>query len=338
MIKRIPHNKIIWTDDEIEFIKTSYKTLSKPEIAQILGKTKRSIARIFIELNLKRSVEELKVLRGKINKKTGRDLSYDLVKEIAKKYNTRHEFYLKDSGAYGAAVKHKWLNDICVHMVNRNFSIPQLLLKDILEFIFDVKCSYNEKIVIKPLEIDCYFSKWNLGFEYDGVYYHNDNDDKIKKDVCIKNNIKLFNIIEKGCNYRNYEENIKSQIIDILPEINKIIGIEIDVSLIRDYKPKIIFPNTFTNDEKEMMLNCRLSQIRETDKNLFKKIKKYSNLNDLNNDIRYNKFKTIDEYKTFLLSKNYKNFTELCNKEHPYREVKKFGVDINEIKTLYLKK
>jgi len=335
MDKKIPHNKIIWTNDEIDYIKSSYKVLSNPEIAKFIGKSKRSVDRILSELNLKRSVNELKELRSKINKKTGRDLTYDLVKEIANKYNTRHEFYLKDPSAYNVAVKHKWLDGICKHMVNRNFSIPQLMLRDILEYIFNIECSYNDKNIIKPLEIDCYFPKWNIGFEYDGIYYHNDINDKIKKEICINKGIKLFNIVEKGRNFRNYEENIKNQIIENLIEINNLTGLNIDALSVKEYIPKVVFPNIFTDSEKNIILNNKLSFIRKTDKGLYKKIKKYYNVNELNNDIRYIKFKTIEDYKSFLISKNYKNFTELCEKEHPYREVKKFGFDINEIKSLF---
>jgi predicted GIY-YIG superfamily endonuclease len=43
--------------------------------------------------------------------------TYEKCKEEALKYITRSDFYFKSIGAYGASVKNKWLNDICLHMI-----------------------------------------------------------------------------------------------------------------------------------------------------------------------------------------------------------------------------
>jgi hypothetical protein len=64
------------------------------------------------------------------------------------------------------------------YMVVKNVSMPQLILKSILEDTFKVPCSFNDRNVINPLEIDCFFSEYNIGWEYDGKYYHSDIKDK----------------------------------------------------------------------------------------------------------------------------------------------------------------
>ena len=39
--------------------------------------------------------------------------------EVALRYSSRKEFERKESGAYSAAQKHNWLEDICFHMPKR---------------------------------------------------------------------------------------------------------------------------------------------------------------------------------------------------------------------------
>ncbi len=48
--------------------------------------------------------------------------------EEALKYNARTEFSYKSGGAYSSAKRNKWLNDICIHMVNKKY--PNYWTKD----------------------------------------------------------------------------------------------------------------------------------------------------------------------------------------------------------------
>jgi hypothetical protein len=331
--------KIYWTDDELKILNELYKTNTNNELSVLLNKTKKSVGKKLKELNLYRTKIEKDFVTAKISKINGRDLTYELVENIAKKYVTRHEFYLKDKGAYSKAVKMGWLESICTHMVSGGFSIPQLLLKDILEFILKEKCDYENRSVIKPLEIDCYFDKWKIGWEYDGRYFHNSIDDKNKKELCSKVGVELFNIHEFTDNYRDYEKNIKNQLILQIEKVNLITGLNITKEDILNYSPKIVFPNLLTPEEKLLVVGKKMTEIKQHP-DLFKKVKKYKLFEntelDIVNDLPKNKsFKSYGEYEKYLKTCNYPNFKVLCKFEHPHRIMKKFNLPISLIHNLY---
>jgi hypothetical protein len=331
--------KTYWSDDEIKTLVNHYATHSNNELSVILNKTKKNISRRLGILGLKRTKAEKDFITSKICKLNGRDLNFKFVKKIANKYRTKQEFYLKDFSAYNKAVKSKWLISICTHMIDGNFSIPQLLLKDILEFMLKDKCNYNDRTIIKPLEIDCYFPKWKIGWEYDGRYFHKTIDDNKKTLKCSKIGVKLFRVNEFSDNYRDYETNIKSQLIEQLDEIRMITGFNIKEEDILRYKPKIVYPNLLSKDEKEMVNGKKMSELKKFGE-LFKKIKKYrlfenSEYNIINDLPSYKKFDNFDDYKNYLIDCNYKSFTELCKHEHPHRLMKKWGLPITLIHGMF---
>jgi hypothetical protein len=335
------NQKVIWNDNEIQVLIDLHQTTSNNDLSKLLNKTSRSIGKKLKSLNLYRTKVEKDFITGKACKLNGRDLTFEYVKNVARRYNTRHEFYLKDPSAYSAAIKNKWLNDICQHMIKKKFSIPQLILKDILEFILKEKCSFNDRNVIYPLEIDCYFVKWKIGWEYDGKYYHNDLKDHKKRLICKEKNILLFNINENNPDYRNPEKNIKNQLITQLDKINEITGLFINQTDIITYKPVLHFPNLLTGIEKELVWNKKISEIKVLNFDLFKRIKKYKiyEIKEYNiiNDLRKNnRFNNFQEYKIHLDKKDYKNFEELCKYEHPHRVLKKWNLPINLIHQLFI--
>jgi hypothetical protein len=329
-----------WSNDEVNKLIELYKSHSNNELSILLNKTTKNVGKKLSRLELKRSKIDKDFITGKACKKNGRDLTFELVNEIAKRYNTRHEFYLKDRGGYSKAIKMGWLDSICGHMIVGGFSIPQLILKDVLEFILGEKCKYDDRTVIKPLEIDCYFPKWKIGWEYDGRYYHNHSDDKNKKDLCLRVGVKLFNVHEFTNNYRDYNHNIKTQIINQLDDIKLITGINITKEDILNYSPKIVYPNLLTLDEMDIVKGKKMSEIKLYP-DLFKRIKKYKLFNndklDIINDLpRHKIFKNFEEYKQYLIERNYSDFIELCKYEHPHRLMKKWGLPITLIHNLLI--
>lgn len=332
--------KTKWTDEELGLLLKEYRQTSNADIAKLLGKTKKSVVRKLKELNLYRTKLEKDLITAIASKKNGRDLTFELVSSIAKMFNTRHEFYLNDKGAYSCAVKNKWLDKICGHMVVNNISLPQLILKSILESLLKEKCSFNDRKVIYPLEIDCYFSKFKIGWEYDGKYFHNDEKDRIKKQICKNNGIILFNIKETTPEYRKYEVNIKNQLKKQINKINKLTGFKLTKNDVASIYVNVEFPNKLTDNEKVIICGKKMSEIKVIDSILFKRIKKYKLYNDnqLNiiNDLRkQNRFASIDEFLSYLKNKKYKSFAEMCLYEHPYRLAKRWNVSISIIKKLY---
>lgn len=155
----------------------------------------------------------------------GRKHTEESLREIAKLYNTRSEFQKKDPSAYSSANRRGncFLNSICEHMVNGSYSTPQLICKKIMEKLLGIKCLYNTKSIITPYELDIYFPNFKLAIEYNGKGWHNSEDakrrDSNKKILCDRNGITLIYIEE---NNRDYEKDVKNQLILNLEIINKI--------------------------------------------------------------------------------------------------------------------
>lgn len=210
-----------WTKEQLDKLIELYPDHTNIEIANILNTTKPSVERQARNLKLYKN----KFFRTTLNKSRTRNLSYDNLEKIAKKYKTRMEFIEKDNSAYSAACKMGIIDDICSHMIYQNISRPELALKYIISKLFDVIILHNNKKIIKPYELDIYIPKFKLAFEYDGSHWHNTETDNIKNDLCIKNDIILIRIRDN--------DSIKNQLKINLNKINnrcnlKIINEQID--------------------------------------------------------------------------------------------------------------
>jgi hypothetical protein len=281
----------------------------------------------------------------------GRRHTEESLRKIAKQYNTRSEFQRKDSSAYSSARKigHIFLNSICEHMICSSYSTPQLICKKILETLLDIKCLYNTKTIITPYEIDIYFSEFKLGIEYNGKGWHDTVDairrDNNKKMLCYDKNITLIIIKE---NNRNYEQDVKKQLIENLEIINKStnnfftnydiekincfdiydeilktkdIG-EIkkkisDCSSIKEFKKRYISEYNFLIRNKKLELLKHLKTIKTyTDKELIEECKKITNYSDLLKNY-YNIYQSC--YKRGLLEKATEHMYKI---RRPYRNYK----------------
>lgn len=213
--------KTIWSFEDIEYLKNNYLNKTYNELSDHYGLSNNVIYRKIIELGLK---------------KNNIDKTYDMVLKTANKYKNRSDFKKYSSYMYEIASKNKWLDKICSHMIFKNPSKPQLILKDIMDHLLGEESLYNDRKIIKPYELDIFYDKWNIAFEFNGKKWHNDHDiikrDHIKKELCEKNNIKLFVINEIG---KNYEYDIKNQIKIIINEINKICSSNISFLMIDNY-------------------------------------------------------------------------------------------------------
>ncbi len=206
------------------------------------------------------------------NKSMGRDMSDELVIEIAKKYETKQEFYIKDSSAYCYANRNNIMQECSKHMVNSYFSIPQLILRDITEYLFETKCTYNNRKIIKPYEIDVYYNKYKIGFEYDGKGWHLES--KVdQNEVCEKIKVTLITIKE---NNRRYLEDIKTQLIDNLNIINNITNLNLTKEKIIHYNENVKIPKLFTDEELILLRKNDKSFLIKNYKNLYKRYRKYN--------------------------------------------------------------
>jgi len=337
LMKRKINPKLYWNDRDLDYLVNNYKQKSNSEISDYLKKTKRSVCRKLKELNLRRTKDEKDSITSRFCKKSGRDLNFEFVKNEALKYSSKQEFYILDSGSYSASIRNGWYDEICKHMRKKKQSIPQLMLKDILEKILKTECSFNNRKIIYPKEIDCYFEEYKMGFEYDGRYFHSSPDiEKIK--ICENKGLKIFIIDENNDIYRNYERNIKTQLIKILPEINKITNLSININDIIEYKPVIKFDDVLDCEEIEFVFGKKMSLIKSENVSLYNRLKRYKfNISDLgiiNDDKKIKKFKSLEDY-MFFLKKTYNSFTEASKIEHVYRNAIKYNISILEIKSIW---
>lgn len=274
-----------WDIEEIEKLKLLFPNNKSIDISIKLGRSERSVSKKAYLLGLKKTKFHKSKMIGSRNKMLGRDLSYDNLKEIALLYNSRAEFQMLDSSAYQSARRQSILDDICGHMIIQSFSIPQLILKYILHHFIDDYILYNTRKVIKPYEIDIYFPKYKIAFEYNGKGWHlNDRISKI--DICKEKGIKLFIIKE---NSRNYELDIKSQLILILEDINLICGKEISEHDINELSiPNKVFSNILNNDMISNICNKYndYSEFRIENVSLYNKIRRLGYLEKYTNHMK----------------------------------------------------
>ena len=202
----------IWLEDEINYLVKNYSNMFNSELCEILNRTELSIYVKANKLGLHKSNSHKSKCISKRNKMVGRDLNYKTLSLIAKKYKTKSEFQKNDPSAYSSSRRNGVLNDICSHMISKSFSIPQLILKDIISKLYNTNnIVYNDRRTLKPYEIDVYLPDYNLGFEYNGKGWHIDNErDKLKNNLSLLKNITLITLNE---NNRDYETDIKNQLI-----------------------------------------------------------------------------------------------------------------------------
>jgi very-short-patch-repair endonuclease len=187
----------------------------------------------------------------------GRRLTPDTIKEAALKYSTRSEFSKKDLSAYRKAKYLGIIDDVCKHMLEKKYSIPQAMCREIFNQLLATKSMYNTRSIIYPYELDVYYPEYRFAIEYDGAYWHKNNENDVKKDALCKDiNIFLLRITQ---NSHRYEEDIKNQVVQHLSTINNILGKSFSSDDVKEIiiDPSKIYPkDTFYNDIKEAMKNC----------------------------------------------------------------------------------
>lgn len=300
-----------WTDNDIKILIDLYPNTHNDELCKLLNKTERSITCKSRRLGLKKSKEFKSYLIGKRNKMVGRDLTFEELQKIALKFKTRGEFQRIDPSAYSTARIKGYLNEICQHMGILKFSIPQLILKNIMDGLLDTDGIYSDRQTIKPYEIDLFYPDLKLAFEYQGKRWHNDNPkDKIKYNLMVKNGIHIFYILEKS---RDYENDIKNQLIKLIPKLNKILDIKITKENIKNF-----------NIENPYKLVYNLNEIKEICQKYtsFKEFKKKET--KIYNKII--KLKLMDEYTSHMKDRKKHKWFEYELKE----EVKKYKT-LNEL-------
>ena len=323
----------MWKSSEINKLKELYSDNYNYDIGVILDKSKSAIDNKAHRLGLKKSDKLLKKrseLGGKVRiMKGGRDLSFDNLSNIAINYKSRIEFIRGDGSAYTAALNMGCLDSICEHMSVIKFSTPQLILQDILNKLLSRESKYNDRLTIKPYEIDVYYEEYKLGFEYQGSYWHGlPNNDELKSKMCLDIGVSLIYIYEDT---RDYELDIKNQVVNVLDEINKITNntftsddvFSITVSNIND---KLYNKSELLDVVKKYTL---FSVFKEKEKSVYRKLLKLNMVDEATIHMVDKKIinrRTDNEIRTIV--NNYNNLTDFRKSELSlYKNIKRLKKD-----------
>jgi hypothetical protein len=111
--------------------------------------------------------------------------------------------------------------------ISENSSISQIELFNFINENYNGLILQNDKNVIKPYEIDVYLPELNIGFEFNGVFWHSDKfkDDKYhykKNKLSLENGVNLYTIWEDDWNTK--KEICKSFILNKLKKSKVKIG------------------------------------------------------------------------------------------------------------------
>lgn len=113
--------------------------------------------------------------------------------------------------------------------IRQKFSTQQLICREILENLLDIKCKYDCRTALEgKKELDIYFPQYQLAFEYDSHFWHSSPKIKLKDiaktEKCCSLGITLIRISEdsRGAHqdFSFAVEDIKRQIKMHLPTIN----------------------------------------------------------------------------------------------------------------------
>jgi len=291
--KKYPHIKRRkWTKDEEEFLIGNFSNTTNRELGEKLNRTPASVIKKSVSFNLKKSKEHKGKTIGMRNKMVGRDLTFDTLKNIAKKYKTRGEFQRLDPSAYTVSRINGHLNNICSHMIKNQYSIPQMILGEMVKIIIDENIIYNDRMIIKPYELDIYSSKYKLAFEYDGKRWHNNNNkDIIKNNLCIEKDILLIRIVE---NSRNYTKDIKYQLIEKIDSINKWCEIDITKDNILSIDENFLYKCVNDNiQDEDYIMNIiskyiDFTEFRKNEPRIYGRLLRMKSLKEYTKDLKRN--------------------------------------------------
>jgi hypothetical protein len=288
-------NRKIWSDEEIQFLIKNFYNTSNEDLSIKLKRSVGSIQNKSNKLGLIKSREYIFKCIGKRNKMVGRDLTYDFLKNEVFKYKSLSELQKKDSSVYSTIRKKGLINELCSHMISKNFSIPQIILRIMIKYLITNNIKYNDRSAIKPYEIDVYLPDFNLGFEYNGKGWHSDNvNDTKKQKISTEKKIHLIVIEERS---RNYIEDIKTQLKEKLQIINVICKTQITESQIDSVTVGDYYSEIYSKEDLK-----KISDKYTSFKDFYK--------NEKSAYIKISKLKLIDEYTSHMCCRRKKRNVE----------------------------
>jgi len=231
------------------------------------------------------------------------------------------------------------------NFIRQKYSTPQLICKNILEQLFQLKCEYNTRKVLKSRrELDIYFPSLKIACEYNSFFWHNKPyikiSDKEKDNECKNRGIYLMRINEEQLNnHNNFDSavrDIKIQIKNKLKDIIKFCNISFVDADIQNIEVKYenIMNNCFNiqliNDYKK---ECKTyAEFRKKYNSIYQQLLKNKQLNlldDLKN--RDHRHMSKSDYILYITNScsNYSDF--LKHKSYSYAYARGYSKEIKSM-------
>jgi hypothetical protein len=177
----------------------------------------------------------------KLNRYNINDYTLNKDRTINIKCNNCNEYYnITSKNLYQRyEIQNSLLCTIC-NPLQKSYSNAELDLLDFIKENYSGKIVQQDKEVLDGKEIDIYLPDINIGFEYNGLFWHcdifkNKEYHKNKTDNCLNKNIKLIHIWEDDWNYK--QEIVKSIILNKLNKTpNKFFARKCELKEIDDNK------------------------------------------------------------------------------------------------------
>ena len=162
---------------------------------------------------------DIKRVKFRKKKRVNDKYTNEYLIKITKDIRYKIDFLNRYPNEYKYCKNKNIFNVICPHLIPFNISMPQMILKYITDNILNTNGYMNNRKVLYPYEIDVFYEKFKLGFEYNGKYWHKENkNDILKNNKADKEGIRIITICE---NNRRYESDIKTQLVSYLNDINR---------------------------------------------------------------------------------------------------------------------
>lgn len=152
------------------------------------------------------------------------DINYDKYLYICK-CDKNHIFEIPKTIFYNRIKTKNTLCTIC-NPIGLQSSDKENIIYDFIKDNYDGEIVKNNKNIINPLELDIYIPDLKIGFEFNGLYWHNElykpnNYHLNKTELCEQKGIKLIHVFEDDWVYK--QDIVKSRILNILNKTNNII-------------------------------------------------------------------------------------------------------------------
>ena len=136
------------------------------------------------------------------------------------------KFKCKKCGYEFEAWHHDGHHQHCPKCYPKQISNPE---RELVEFVklYNDNVLTNTRLILKPLELDIYIPNKKLAIEFDGLYWHSENEDKpsnyhlTKTELCEKQGIQLIHVFENE--WKCKQDIVKSRIKNLLGIYDKTI-------------------------------------------------------------------------------------------------------------------